>query len=144
MIPAITFPSVLCAASPITTAVTAPPSAIARGFRSTIRSANTTITSSVSSCSRKLTVEAVPGSKRRIRRGPIARPMSRAKRHPIADSSSAAMIRTGTSVPNSSSRQIQSPTTASPSTSNRNASRRASRARRAASAVISRPSADCL
>ena len=45
MIPAITLPSVLCAASPITTAVTAPPSAIARGFRSTSRSATTMITS---------------------------------------------------------------------------------------------------
>ena len=114
MIPAITLPSVLCAASPITTAVTAPPRAIARGSRSTIRSATTTITSSVRSCSRKLTVDAVPGSKRRIRRGPIARPMSRANRHPIAASSTAAIIRTGTSLPNRSSRHFQSATTASP------------------------------
>ena len=104
MIPAITLPSVLCAASPITTAVTAPPSAIARGFRSTMRSATTTITSRVTSWTRKLTVDAVPGSKRRSRRGPTARPRSRANRHPTAASSSAVAILTGTSVPNSSSR----------------------------------------
>ena len=91
---------------------------------------DTMITSRVASWTRKPTVDAVPGSERLSRRGPIARPRSRAKRHPTAASSRAVAILIGTSVPNSSSRRLQISTR--PATTGSSSSARAAPCGRAA------------
>jgi hypothetical protein len=103
-----TLASVCWAASPTTTAVTAPPSASVLGLRPATRSATTIARTIVPSRIRKPTVPAVPGSRRLKSQGPKARPTARAKCQPRATSTSAVAILTAVSHsgPRSCSRRL--------------------------------------
>ena len=98
-VPAIRLPTVCCAASPNSTAVTAPPTASVSGLRPAIRRATRMARMTVKSRIRKPSVPAVPGSSRLKRMGPTARPMSRASAQPRITSATTLATRTGMSTP---------------------------------------------
>ena len=96
-VPAITFPSVCCEASPATTAVAAPPKATVRVPSPATRAATTATIIIVTKRIRKPTVPAVPGSIRLNRLGPSALPTSRANCQPTETSAIAMTTRTAVS-----------------------------------------------
>ena len=85
------------------TAVKTPPAASARGLRPAIQRATATIVSAVSSRTRKPTVPAAPGSRRRYREGPRLRPADRASARPRTRSAATVATRTSVSRPGNSS-----------------------------------------